>query len=94
MLDPSSLAATVTPTLAQVNDTPDKEVVSEALAEVRTGTALTSSCPVSTHCVDTTAGQTRAHGDKIHRKVTWTSDVIDNEHMNKFRTDDEFWDPR
>jgi phosphoglycolate phosphatase len=26
------------------------------------------------------------------RRVSWQNDVIDNEHMNKFRTDDEYWD--
>jgi hypothetical protein len=29
-----------------------------------------------------------------HRHVSWESRVIDNEHMNKLRTDDEFWDPK
>lgn len=30
----------------------------------------------------------------VHRHVSWESHVIDNEHMNKLRTDDEFWDPK
>lgn len=28
------------------------------------------------------------------RRVSWQKDVIDNEHMNKLRTDDEYWDGR
>lgn len=28
------------------------------------------------------------------RRVSWQADVIDNEHMNKMRTDDEYWDGR
>ena len=26
------------------------------------------------------------------RRVSWKSDVVDNENMNKYRTDDEYWD--
>lgn len=29
----------------------------------------------------------------VRRRVSWEANVVDNEHMNKFRTDDEFWDP-
>jgi phosphoglycolate phosphatase len=28
------------------------------------------------------------------RRVSWQNDVIDNEHMNKMKTDDEYWDGR
>ena len=28
------------------------------------------------------------------RRVSWQSDVIDNEHLNKRKTDDEYWDGR
>lgn len=28
------------------------------------------------------------------RRVSWQNDVIDNEHMNKWKTDDEYWDGR
>jgi HAD superfamily hydrolase (TIGR01549 family) len=28
------------------------------------------------------------------RRVSWQCDVVDNEHMNKMKTDDEFWDGR
>lgn len=38
--------------------------------------------------------ETGTEAGEPRRRVSWQNDVIDNEHMNKLRTDDEYWDGR
>jgi hypothetical protein len=58
--------------------------VSECVSGSASGSASDSVSKCVSECVS---------GSAV-RRVSWQSDVIDNEHLNKRKTDDEYWDGR